>query len=176
MPWKTSCYKTQRWEFIQQFLRQKNKVAELCRRWSISRKTAYKWIGRFKERGRFGLYQRATRNWVRDYNHERPHEALQMAVPGQFYLESSRKMPRQLKHWQYAPGWETRLVKSKGMISFRGLSRFVGEAFEQERVGLKRIRAGVWEVYFGPLLIGELWDCENSGIRAVWYRQARSRK
>ena len=68
------------------------------------------------------------------------------------------------------------MVKSKGMISFRGLSRFVGEAFEQERVGLKRIRAGVWEVYFGPLLIGELWDCESSGIRAVWYRQARSRK
>ena len=58
MPWKTSCYKVQRWRFIEEYLRKRNKLAELCRRWSISRKTAYKWISRFKERGRFGLANR----------------------------------------------------------------------------------------------------------------------
>jgi transposase InsO family protein len=120
--------------------------------------------------------QRArTARWVRHYNWERPHEALGMGVPGQFYHKSRRKMPRHLEHWRYESGWETRRVKGKGMISFDGRGRFIGEAFEGERVGLKRSRAGVWEVYFGPHLIGELWDCETSGIRAVWYRKGRRR-
>jgi hypothetical protein len=117
-----------------------------------------------------------TLRWVKHYNCERPHEALRMRVPVEFYRKSPRKMLSRLGHWQYESGWETRLVKGKGMISLDGLHRFIGEAFERERVGLKRTRAGVWEVYFGPLLIGELWDCETSGIRAVWYRKGRRRK
>src|SRR5580698_1117248 len=55
MPWKTTCQKEQRWKFIQEFLRHKTPLIELTRRWATSRKTAYKWIGRFKERGQFGL-------------------------------------------------------------------------------------------------------------------------
>ena len=47
----------------------------------------------------------------------------------------------------------------------------MGEAFEGERVGLKRTRIGVGEVYFGPRVIGELWDSEGGGIRAAWYRR-----
>src|SRR5882762_7089952 len=58
MPWKTDCNKEQRWKFVQESLRSKNGLAELCRRWGISRKTAYKWIKRFKARGRFGLADR----------------------------------------------------------------------------------------------------------------------
>jgi putative transposase len=395
MPWKTSCSKDQRWRFIQEFLRHKTKLAQLCKRWAISRKTAYKWIGRFKQRGRFGLVDRqrvahrvhnrprpvwlsrirrwrrrhpswgarklrwgleqrfgkrhlpspaaigrwlrewrltrkrrrpahkgprverapmtlarspnevwtvdfkgwfrtadasrvepltirdlasryilgiillrgqtvrecrpaferifghyglplvirvdngspfgaggalgltrlsawwvklgirvefiepgcpeqngaheqlhrvyqeevveagvrswracrvATRRWIKHYNYERPHEALDMGLPAQFYRKSLRQLPRRLKPWQYPAGWETRLVKGKGMIHFMGRGRFIGEAFEQERVGLKRSHVGVWEVYFGPHLIGELWDSESSGIRAVWYRKGKSRR
>jgi putative transposase len=115
-----------------------------------------------------------TLRWVKHYNGQRPHEALGMGVPAQFYRRSPRQLPRRLGHWEYAPDWETRLVKGKGMISLDGLGRFIGEAFEGERVGLKRARPGVWEVYFGALLIGELWDCETSGVRAVWYRKRRS--
>ena len=58
MPWKTTCQKEQRWKFIQEFLRHKIPLIELSRRWAVSRKTAYKWIERFKERGRFGLADR----------------------------------------------------------------------------------------------------------------------
>lgn len=395
MPWKTNCYKEQRWKFVQEFLRNKNGLAELCRRWAISRKTAYKWFGRFKERGRFGLadrrraahrvgnrptecwlkrirrwrakhptwgapklhwalerrfgnsglpseaaisrwlkqwgltrrprraahkgpvmerpkltlardpndvwtvdfkgwfrtgdgvrvepltirdlasryvlgiflfrqqnvrdcrraferifdeqglplviradngtpfgatgalgltrlsawwvklgikmefiapghpeqngaheqlhrvYQEETaepvaaslraqqvrsERWRQHYNHQRPHEALGMRVPAEVYRKSRRRLCTPLKHWRYELGWESRLVKGKGMISFNGRSRFIGEAFEGERVGLKRSRVGVWQVCFGPLQIGELWDRDATpGIRAAWYRRRRQR-
>jgi transposase InsO family protein len=55
MPWKTNSQKDQRWKFLQEVLRKKTPLSELCRRWGISRKTAYKWRARFNERGRFGL-------------------------------------------------------------------------------------------------------------------------
>src|SRR4051812_17678605 len=71
MPWKTNCQKEQRWRFVQEFLRNKNGLAGQCRRWAISRKTAYKWISRFQERGRFGL---ADRRRVAQRIHNRPNK------------------------------------------------------------------------------------------------------
>jgi transposase InsO family protein len=116
-----------------------------------------------------------TRRWCREYNYTRPHEALGMGVPGDYYRKSRRKMPDRMKPWKYVVGWESRLVKGKGMISLDGRSRFVGEAFEKERVGLKRVPPGKWEMYFGPWLVGELHDVDAGGIRAVVYRKKKKR-
>jgi len=120
--------------------------------------------------------QRRSENWRRQYNHGRPHEALAMRVPAQVYRKSRRVFPGRLKPWKYETGWESRLVRSKGLICFQGRSRYIGEAFEGERVGLKWLRTGVWAVHFGPLLIGELWAQDGTpGIRAAWYRAGRQR-
>jgi hypothetical protein len=61
------------------------------------------------------------------------------------------------------------------MLSLNGRSRFVGEAFEGERLGLKRVPPGKWEVYFGPKLVGEFHDADAGGIRAVLYREKKQR-
>lgn len=117
--------------------------------------------------------QRRTKQWCREYNWERPHEALGMEVPAQHYRKSRGQMPGRLGPWKYPKGWESRLVKGNGLISWKGRSRFVGEAFERQRVGLKRLAHGNWQVYFGPLLAGELSDEECGGIRAVVYRKKK---
>lgn len=121
-----------------------------------------------------GQQSRSAR-WRHTYNHERPHEALGMRVPAELYRKSRRKLPVTSKPWRYPHGWHSRLVKGQGMINWNGRGRFIGEAFTRERVGLRCCRAGIWEVYFGPLLIGELSDSETGGIHAAWYRQ-RARK
>ena len=112
----------------------------------------------------------------RRYNEERPHEALDMRVPAEVYYRSRRKRPRQLGHWRYPQEWQSRLVKGHGVISLAGRSRFVGEAFEGERVGLKRTKPGIWEVYYGRQLLGELEEAETGGIRAVWYKRGKKLK
>jgi len=119
--------------------------------------------------------KRRSRQWCWEYNYKRPHEALAMGVPGDYYRKSRRRMPEGLKPWKYPKGWESRRVKGKGMISLHGRSRFVGEAFERERIGLKRVHPGKWEVYFGPCLAGELHDVDSGGIRAVVYRKKKQR-
>ena len=115
--------------------------------------------------------KRRSQRWNWEYNHRRPHEALGMEVPAKYYRKSRRKAPKRHRHWKYEKGWQSRLVRSKGMIQIEGRGRYVGEAFERERVGLTRVKAGVWAVYYGPLLIGELWDEDAGGIRAVTYRK-----
>lgn len=120
--------------------------------------------------------QQRSERWRRRYNEERPHEGLGMRVPAEVYRRSRRKLPLRLRAWKYPSTWCSRLVKGKGMIALEGRGRYVGEAFERERVGLKRVRAGVWAVYFGPLHIGELWDRDHGGIRAVRYHGRTRRK
>jgi hypothetical protein len=45
--WKGLSLVQQRKAFSDEYLEQLNSVSELCRRFSVSRKTAYKWIDRF---------------------------------------------------------------------------------------------------------------------------------
>lgn len=115
--------------------------------------------------------RRRSRRWQWRYNHERPHETLGMKVPASIYHPSRRKLPRKIPPWRYPKSWRSRRVKGKGMISLDRRGRYIGEAFEGERIGLRPIRARVEAVYFGPLLLGELWAEETTGIRARWLRK-----
>jgi len=119
---------------------------------------------------RRGEQQRRSNRWLRHYNEERPHEALGMEVPASRYRKSRRRMPQLIKPWTYPKGWVRRWVKGNGEITWRGKRRFVGEAFVRDYVGLKMIRWGVWRVYFGPILVGELHERERGNIRTAKYR------
>jgi putative transposase len=111
--------------------------------------------------------------WQRHYNRERPHEALQMKSPGQLFKKNRRTMPARLMPWSYPEGWERRWVKGNGEINWKGQRRFVGQAFVRDYVGLKPVEAGIWQVYFGKWLVGELRENETGSIRTVQYRRAR---
>jgi len=117
-----------------------------------------------------GEQQRRSNRWLRCYNEDRPHEALGMEVPASRYRRSQRRMPKVVKPWTYPEGWVRRWVKGSGEIAWRGKRRFVGESFVRDYVGLKMIRWGVWRVYFGPILVGELHEKERGNIRRAKYR------
>src|SRR5512146_549542 len=55
MPWKEISPLKQRKEFITRWQEGEEPIAELCRRYGISRQTAYKWIRRFEGSGEAGL-------------------------------------------------------------------------------------------------------------------------
>ena len=118
--------------------------------------------------------KRRTRQWRREYNEVRPHEGIAMRRPAELYVKSTRRMPATLRPLRYPRDWVSRLVKGKGMISLHGRSRFIGEAFERERVGLRPTPSG-WEVYFADLLIGTLNATDALGIRATRFRNTSRR-
>ena len=61
MPWREMLRMDQRVQFIADYQRDEFDVAELARRFSVSRKTAYKWIDRYEATGPAGLVDRSRR-------------------------------------------------------------------------------------------------------------------
>ena len=59
MAWKRTDPMNERVEFIAAWLRGEESVTALAARFDVSRKTAYKWIGRYKEEGAAGLHERS---------------------------------------------------------------------------------------------------------------------
>ena len=61
MPWKELSVMSQRQEFAVLAMAEGANLAELCRRFVVSRKTGYKWVSRYREEGRRGLEDRSRR-------------------------------------------------------------------------------------------------------------------
>lgn len=61
MPWKECTPVSSRYEFVLLAEQPNTNVRELCRRYGISPKTAYKWINRYRELGETGLLDKSRR-------------------------------------------------------------------------------------------------------------------
>src|SRR3954454_7900851 len=61
MPWKEVSIMSEREEFVRLALQEGANISELCRRFSISRPTGYKVLGRYQVQGRAGLVDRSRR-------------------------------------------------------------------------------------------------------------------
>ena len=59
LPWKETSVESERLRFIERVLAGEEPIAELCRRWAISRKTGYKLIRRYGAYGEDGLRDRS---------------------------------------------------------------------------------------------------------------------
>jgi transposase InsO family protein len=94
----------------------------------------------------------------REYNNERPHEALGMNTPSSVYEASSRRYPEKVLEPQYDEGVDVRRVRDGGEISFRGNYYFLSEVLSGEQVGLTEVYDGRYEVRFSfhPICIIDL--------------------
>ena len=102
--------------------------------------------------------QRAFMAFRREYNEERPHEALRLRTPASVFERSPRELPKRLLHHEYPAEFEPRMVHTDGSMHWKGESVFVGEALVGERIGLKPVSEGVRHVLLGPLAIGALHE------------------
>jgi putative transposase len=103
----------------------------------------------------FAEQQRAFDYFRRDYNEERPHEALGQKPPASVYEPSWRPM-RQPRAPEYGDGFDVRRVALSGTIGAMGKPLYVGHVLAGQPLGLKRTDDDEWDVYYGPLLVGYL--------------------
>ena len=59
MPWKETCVMDERLRFVAAFHEKTESMAELCRRFGISRKTGYKLVERYATKGPVALLDRS---------------------------------------------------------------------------------------------------------------------
>jgi putative transposase len=94
----------------------------------------------------------------REFNDERPHEALEQRTPSTLYEPSRRAMPSRLPALEYPDRFEVRYVSANGGIRWNCAWVNVSTVCAGEYVGLEEIDDGVWNVYFGALKLGRLLE------------------
>lgn len=105
MPWKEATKMELRTEFVILADQPSTNMAQLCRRFNISRKTGYKWLRRYRKEGMEGLKNRSRQP------HHSPNKtplAIEQAV-----VNARRQHPgwggRKLRHWLYGEIKEEKL-------------------------------------------------------------------
>ena len=59
MPWRETCRMDEKLGFVLAWHRGEGPMTALCAAYGISRKTGYKWLGRYREEGLSGLAERS---------------------------------------------------------------------------------------------------------------------
>jgi putative transposase len=91
--------------------------------------------------------QAACERWRHDFNHHRPHEALDQRVPADVYRSSPRKHRKEARLFNYPAHWITRRVTSPGRISIDGRHAQVSSAVVGYSVGLEPLENGEHRVW-----------------------------
>jgi transposase InsO family protein len=92
--------------------------------------------------------QRAFHRFLYEYNHVRPHEALQMRTPASCYTQSQREYPERVPEPEYGTDLEVRRVRLRGQFVWKHQEVFLSETLIGERIGLERIDDRYWCIYF----------------------------
>lgn len=118
--------------------------------------------------------QSAFDPWRTCYNHQRPHEALDMAVPASVYQASVRRFEEASEPFQYSDRFEVRRTNRTGQFSFQKRTYRISDAFTEQPIGLSPTTTdGLWDVYYCRFRIAQL----NQKTHAITYdrRLAESR-
>jgi putative transposase len=118
--------------------------------------------------------QESFDRFQQEYNHERPHEALEDRTPASCYRPSRRPMPRRMPELEYGDDVMVRRISQQGSLKMNGERIFVSEVFAYEWLGLRTLDQRFFEVLYGPLTIGYLDGYEHGFHRALsvaWRRR-----
>jgi len=102
--------------------------------------------------------QTAFDRFRREYNCERPHEALDNETPASAYRPSGRGYPRPIKRPEEQGFGEVRPVDALGRFRWGRSKVQANRALRGERVELLPIGPNHWEVRYGPVVLGLLDD------------------
>ena len=115
---------------------------------------------------RCGQQHRFTR-FRHEYNHERPHEALDQNTPAEIYQRSPQPFPKKLPPLHYPHHWEVRLVSNNGGVRWKVDRVLVSFTLRKQYVGFEPLDDGIWEVWFGPLKLGRFDERHGKIIDAL---------
>ena len=93
--------------------------------------------------------QHAFDEFRKEYNFERPHEALGQKPPADFYEHSQIEFPSKLPDLPpYPTHWETRKVCSKGLTRLHGQKFYISRVVSGQWIGFEPIDDGLWKIHF----------------------------
>jgi transposase InsO family protein len=98
--------------------------------------------------------QRRFDQFRREFNQQRPHQALDMRTPDSCYASSPRPYPARLPEPQYDTSMTVRRVAPGGQFSWKHHEVFVSETLQGERIALQAIDDRWFTIYFAQFPLG----------------------
>jgi transposase InsO family protein len=112
----------------------------------------------------------------KEYNEQRPHEALGQVTPASVYASSPRSYPSRLAQTEYPRDWQQRQVYQGGQFKWLGSEVFAGHALAGEPIGLEPIGEDCWRVWFRSYEVGVLDRHAKLWRPDRWAARRQSRK
>jgi transposase InsO family protein len=97
--------------------------------------------------------QRVFDRFRKEYNEQRPHEALGQQPPASCYQASRRQYPERVAEPQYGSNMKVRLVQSSGEFAWKHEGIFFTRALTGEHIGLEAIDDRYHWLYFSNFLL-----------------------
>lgn len=101
-----------------------------------------------------------------EYNHIRPHEAIDLQRPAQKYEPSKTKFPDKAKGPEYPQNAEVKKLSSAGTLHYKGKYRFVSEALANQYVMIRAYDQFI-DIFYHKTLVKHINLKEQQGASQV---------
>jgi transposase InsO family protein len=99
--------------------------------------------------------QRRLNHFVKEYNHIRPHEALEMETPAYVHSFSTRPFPERIPGFDYDSNLKVVKVTQNGSIRWKSYYWvYLTAALKGKYVGIQDIGKGIWKVFYRNVFLG----------------------
>jgi transposase InsO family protein len=98
--------------------------------------------------------------FCREFNHQRPHEALGQKPPALFYVPSARAYAGQERDPEYPSDYEAVRLYGKGQTRIGGREVYVSLVLAEQVIGMRRLSDRTWLVRFADVDLGLLKEGE----------------
>ena len=99
--------------------------------------------------------QRRLNHFVKEYNHERPHEALRMETPASVHSFSTRPFPEKIPIFDYEANHKVLKVTQNGAIRWKSYYWvYLTAALKGKYVGIENLGNGIWKVFYRNVFLG----------------------
>lgn len=95
-------------------------------------------------------------DFVEEFNHVRPHQAIGRVPPDAVHHPSRRPMPARLSQPEYPGHFEVRRISSSGDFKFKSRKLNLSLALAHEYIGLEEIDDSVWSIFYYETLLARL--------------------
>jgi hypothetical protein len=116
--------------------------------------------------------QQAFDRFRREYNYERPHEALDQMTPADIYSPSPKQLPLRLPEIEYPDHYVLRKVHSQGDLRWKCRQIYLSETLAGETVGLEQVSDRTWNIYFATMKLATL-DNLTYGIERLYPKKRK---
>ena len=101
------------------------------------------------------VQQRKLNSFVHEYNHIRPHQALDLETPASVHRYSKRQYPEKIREWVYPKEFQVRRVCRNGALRWRSTKWvMISTTLIEKDVGLEELGDGLWRVFFRDKMLG----------------------